>query len=197
MRLNRSNFILKRCQHEKHNSADKKKKESTKQTEYRKQTERRYSAVRTVSQKKRKKHRSRVSFWELTDTYKNHLNFVFNFFFGILKRETWICSNVITDYSLTFSFIYFFVTEDLFAHRVNLWYLVGRVQIKREKGIMSDEMDECACYWSHEFAMRRLLALVSVFIWIFALIRWLTEKLNRVILLSQFIVETRTGLLHW
>lgn len=37
-----------------------------------------------------------------------------------------------------------------------------------KKGIMSDEMDECACYWSHEFAMRRLLALVSIGIWIFA-----------------------------
>lgn len=27
---------------------------------------------------------------------------------------------------------------------------------------MGDEMDECACFWSHEFAMRRLLALVSL-----------------------------------
>lgn len=26
---------------------------------------------------------------------------------------------------------------------------------------MGDEMDECACFWSHEFAMRRLLAIVS------------------------------------
>lgn len=26
---------------------------------------------------------------------------------------------------------------------------------------MGDEMDECACIWSHEFAMRRLLALVN------------------------------------
>ncbi|XP_055320993.1 uncharacterized protein C34C12.4 [Sitodiplosis mosellana] len=25
---------------------------------------------------------------------------------------------------------------------------------------MGDEMDECACFWSHEFAMRRLLALL-------------------------------------
>lgn len=25
---------------------------------------------------------------------------------------------------------------------------------------MGDEMDECACFWNHEFAMRRLLALV-------------------------------------
>lgn len=148
MRLNRSDFVLKHCQHEKHNSAAKKERKTTQNT-----TERRYSALFFKS---RKKNTDRVFPSESWKSFQFRLKF-------FCYSDTWLCTKLNTH---SFFSPLPISTEDLFASRVNLWYLVGRVQIKRKKAIMSDEMDECACYWSHEFAMRRLLALVSVCIWI-------------------------------
>lgn len=130
-----------------------------------------------------KKHGSRVSFWHIWKSSQFRLNLSLPF-----------CTNLFTQ---THFHSFFSLVTNFYRTAWVCDILFKEFQSNGKKGIMSDEMDECACYWSHEFAMRRLLALVSIGIWIFCLIRWLMEKLIIIFSLPHFIVETRTGLLHW
>lgn len=130
-----------------------------------------------------KKHGSRVSFWHIWKSSQFRLNLSLPF-----------CTNLFTQ---THFHSFFSLVTNSYRTAWVCDILFKEFQSNGKKGIMSDEMDECACYWSHEFAMRRLLALVSIGIWIFCLIRWLMEKLIIIFSLPHFIVETRTGLLHW
>lgn len=126
-----------------------------------KHTERRYSFWWKVG---KNKNRVICVLWKLTDTIENHLNVVFN----VCYFQTWLGTKSTDSDSLRFSFIFIcfsllrICTDKLFADRVNCDISCWKSSNQTKTRIMSDEMDECACFWSHEFAMRRLLALVSI-----------------------------------
>lgn len=93
------------------------------------------------------------------------------------EKINWIAQRIEKEKKRNWNGIYMFLSSSRSAFSLFIFQLVIEIKKadcisvyssinnknknkKTTSIIMGDEMDECACFWSHEFAMRRLLALV-------------------------------------